>query len=128
MTERETLLAEIAEKQARLAELDAPDPLLVEAREIAARDYEDGCDPAYAKLIRNGEVDHWPLIQVALAALRRGMEIAKAPPMGSGMELAERPTLTREMVEGAVMIADVQAMDVKGYVDTLHTALVERIK
>jgi hypothetical protein len=80
VTERETLLAEIAERQARLAELDALDPLLIEAREIAAR-----CSLFPARIARDylgGEMDKGPLVTSVLAALRRGMEIAKAPPMG----------------------------------------------
>jgi len=81
VTERETLLAEIAERQARLAELDALDPLLIEAREIAAR-----CSLFPARIARDylgGEMDKGPLVTSALAALRRGMELAEAPPMGS---------------------------------------------
>ena len=116
MTERETLLAEIAEKQARLAELDAPDPLLVEAREICAKRSETIAAHHHARGYRNGEYDGYQAMVTALAALRRGME------------LAECPTLTREMVREAVEIADVQAMGVKEYVDTLHAALVERIR
>jgi hypothetical protein len=93
MTERETLLAEIAEKQARLAELDALDPLLIEAREIAAR-----CSLFPARIARDylgGEMDKGPLVTSVLAALRRGMELAKAPPMGSVMTDAEIEELTK---------------------------------
>jgi hypothetical protein len=109
MTERETLLAEIAEKQARLAELDAePDWEPAEKAFLIA----------YAQHHGTGDATKAALIAA----------FAKAPPMGSGMELAECPTLTREMVREAVEIADVQAMGVKEYVDTLHAALVERIR
>ena len=85
MTERETLLAEIAERRARLAELDAPDPLLIEAREIAAKAFSAEKNDYHAQKVRAGEGDDYLPVEVALAALRRGMELAKAPPMGSGM-------------------------------------------
>ena len=89
MTERETLLAEIAEKQARLAELDALDPLLIEARVICSSAADrDGCE-ALAADFCDGSYDAGGSMFIALAALRRGMEIAKAPPMGSVMGEAE---------------------------------------
>ena len=83
MTERETLLAEIAEKQARLAELDAPDPLLIEAMArgmaLGAGAYE------WPEL-------HWPAYvddaQAALAAIEAAGFVV-VPRWPSAMELRE---------------------------------------
>jgi hypothetical protein len=116
MTERETLLAEIAEKQARLAELDALDPLLIEAREICAKWCDDKSCPEAARSYRSGEYDSHHPIEAALTALRRGME------------LAERPTLTREMVREAVKYVFARHSAATWDADALHAALVERLK
>lgn len=78
--ERETLLAEIAERQARLAELDEPDPLLIEAREVAAKCNKDDNYPGLAFEITKGDHDEDIEVRIALAALRRGMELGKAQP------------------------------------------------
>jgi hypothetical protein len=100
VTERESLARQVeefsnmiadaererAKAQARLAELDAPDPLLIEAREIAGKTlYRLG---ASAEMIAAGDItsglkDDAIIVHACLAALRRGMELAKAPPMGS---------------------------------------------
>jgi hypothetical protein len=74
------------------------DPLLIEVSELAQRYLCSDC---------------WGAEDLALAALRRGME------------LAERPTLTRGMVETAVNIANIAE---GSFVEALHAALVERIK
>lgn len=57
-----------------IAEHEEPpvDPLLVEARQIAAPDYGTGSE----KIIR-GERDNCSGVKIALQALRRGIEIAK---------------------------------------------------
>lgn len=57
------------------------DPLLIEARKIAA---ERTKFPAYADTYLNGENDEHFYLQGLLAALRRGMEMAKC-----GVELAK---------------------------------------
>jgi hypothetical protein len=107
MTERETLLAEIAEKQARLAELDAePDWEPAEKAFLIA----------YAQHHGTGDATKAALIAA----------FAKAPPMGSGMELAERPTLTREMVREALREDGWDFTD--RFIDSLHAALAERLK
>ena len=112
MTERETLLAEIAEKQARLAELDATDPLLIEAREICVKYFTNR---NYSQTVIDGLCDDDGVVQIALTALRRGME------------LAERPTLTREMVEGAVR--EEGGDNSERFIESLYAnKLVERIK
>jgi hypothetical protein len=83
MTERETLLAEIAEKQARLAELDAePD---WEAAEKAFW-------MAYTQHHGTGDATKAGLIAA----------FAKAPPMGSVMTDAEIWTLARECSAEAI--------------------------
>ncbi len=58
---------------------EAPvDPLLIEAREIAAQAYSNRRDHDFAGWIRRGDKDSIYEVQVALAALRRGMELAKS--------------------------------------------------
>jgi hypothetical protein len=74
MTERETLLAEIAERQARLAEIDAePD---YEAWRPAHEAYFSTFHNGYRGYI--GPLDHWDKARI------RGLIAAlpKAPPMG----------------------------------------------
>lgn len=76
MTERETLLAEIAEKQARLAELDA-EP-----------DYEAWRPALQAYYMRDGKKDLacYPLDEFDKTTIRGLIAaFAKAPPMGSVM-------------------------------------------
>lgn len=54
------------------------DPLLIEAREIAARYCEDNCGlKSDAQVIRSGHADRWAYTTVALAALKRGVELTK---------------------------------------------------
>lgn len=60
-----------------LAELEPVDPLLLEAREIVARSYQNIRDHAYATWVRRGLKDSDPEMVAALAALKRGMELAK---------------------------------------------------
>jgi len=54
------------------------DPLLIEAREIAAKYYDGVCRYNTAEACRNGKWDGAPSVQLALAALRRGIELGKA--------------------------------------------------
>lgn len=54
------------------------DPLLIEAREIAAKHYDGVCRYNTAEACRNGKWDGAPSVQLALAALRRGIELGKA--------------------------------------------------
>lgn len=63
---------------------EAPvDPLLIEAREIVASWYEAHPDKVYnsntPEKIRSGEYDDRPETEQALAALRRGIELARQP-------------------------------------------------
>ena len=54
------------------------DPLLEEAREVAAKYYlEEGC-PSAADKCRSGEWDHMPFVEVTVEGLRRGIELGKA--------------------------------------------------
>ena len=75
---RAELEALIAEAQAALAAKEAVDPLLVEAREIAAS-YYDEREFGLARNMRKGFCDDQPSVVSALAALRRGIELASAP-------------------------------------------------
>lgn len=63
----------------RIEKTDQPpiEPLLLEAREIVAKYYEDANGPYNVARIRSGEWDSTNLNQIALAALKRGMELAK---------------------------------------------------
>ena len=73
---REELLAQRAEIDAKLAALDAqPDPLLAEAREIAATAWSHDAED-----YRSGQYDDTSEVCALLAALRRGMELIPAPP------------------------------------------------
>ena len=54
------------------------DPLLIEAREMAAKYYERARMPDTAGLCRNGERDDWLHVELALEGLRRGIELGKA--------------------------------------------------
>ncbi len=84
--ERTRLLAEKARIEAELAKLDTPDRLLIEAREIVADWWErnPGKFPGTKytpENYRQGDRDGDPEVVQALAALRRGMELAAAPLM-----------------------------------------------
>lgn len=77
----DTIISELRERG-----LIAPEPvdaLLIEAREICAS--RPGVDALQALAYRRGDWDAGGVVEIALAALRRGMELAK-------------PELTREMV------------------------------
>jgi hypothetical protein len=92
-TERETLLAEIAEKQARLAELDA-EP-----------DYEAWRPALEAYYMRDGKKDltSYPLDEFDKTTIRGLIAaFAKAPPMGSVMTDAEIEALARECLGGVL--------------------------
>jgi hypothetical protein len=70
-----------------IAEHEEPpvDPLLVEAREVAAQWFESMRQgrSEQSELTRRGEDDNSFWVQIALAALERGMELARAQD-GSG--------------------------------------------
>jgi hypothetical protein len=53
------------------------DPLLVEAREITAKYYDDHNIPNTARAIQAGHWDKGERVQTVLTALRRGVELAK---------------------------------------------------
>ena len=77
----ETLKSKRAEAQAALAAKEVVDPLLMEAREICARVCEGWRDipSERAHAYRCGSHDDEADVAYALAALRRGMELASAP-------------------------------------------------
>jgi hypothetical protein len=75
METREELDRQIAELQARRDAL--VEPLLLEAREIVAHENRD--IPHFAERVLAGKSDQHSDIAIALAALRRGMELASAP-------------------------------------------------
>lgn len=52
------------------------DPLVIEAREIAAQWFDTEGDHSHAKVVRNGEMDSG-VVHTALAGLRRGIELAR---------------------------------------------------
>lgn len=54
------------------------DPLLIEARELAAKHYEQVGSYILADATRSGERDSLGLIKVIAEALRRGIELGKA--------------------------------------------------
>jgi hypothetical protein len=70
----EELRAAIAAKEAA-----AVDPLLIEAREIAAL---NTTFPPNGRDYRDGKMDRSPMVATALAALRRGMELATREAVG----------------------------------------------
>jgi hypothetical protein len=80
MTDRTELERQIAELQAQLAALPDVDPLLVEAREIAGSKADEIINKSrpyyWSSRCREGRYDHTLHVQIALAALRRGMELA----------------------------------------------------
>ncbi len=53
------------------------DPLVLEAREICASDMANTSQPKGAQEYREGLRDSWPQMKIALAGLKRGMEIAR---------------------------------------------------
>jgi hypothetical protein len=140
------MLAEIAQRQGAAAFIEAMrerrliapepvDPLLIEAREICG-DWAEGerswVSVNAVKNYREGRWDDASHMDIALAALRRGMELAQRP------EPQPAVALTREMVREA---ADVAAIDyllrAKDYdhpdafefrIKRLHDALTEMMK
>lgn len=91
------------------------DPLLDEAREIAASCYEDDGFTNYVRQIREGYKDHGVGVRIALAALRRNLE------------LAERPTLTREMVREAMQDVYEKLGASAWNADAFHSAIVKQL-
>lgn len=89
MTEtREHMEARHAAERAAL-EAREVDPLLMEAREVCAKWMETMHSPEGASRYRSGEWDRSTLMEIALAALHRGMELAApipAPAMGEGVD------------------------------------------
>jgi hypothetical protein len=81
MLSRETLERQIASKEAEIAELQAQlaalpeiDPLLVEARRLV--ECAVHWSPQTDRDLQAGKNDNTPEVKIALAALRRGMELA----------------------------------------------------
>jgi len=93
MTDRAALTAQIAELQARLAAMDTVDPLLIEAREIAAK-----FSRLVAPAVLQGNYDGGDYVRIALAALRRGMELARVP-VASWPDDAEIADIAHEILE-----------------------------
>lgn len=54
------------------------DPLLIEAREIAAKWYTEEGTPTGAAASRRGDWDNAPAVRWIVAGLRRGIELGKA--------------------------------------------------
>lgn len=63
------------EFRAIYAELEPVDPMLVEAREIVAKDFEDDY-PEWARYCREGAYDKDRYVRLVLAGLQRGLELA----------------------------------------------------
>jgi hypothetical protein len=92
MTERETLLAGIAERQARLAELDAPE------WDYAVKAY---IHAVYPETFPTRDTAFCQRVEAGLrAAFPFVAAFAKAPPMGSGMTEAEIEVLVQECGSG----------------------------
>lgn len=53
------------------------DPLLAEAREIAAKTMDEEDDKTIAEIIRGGSGDNGIFVQIAMAGIRRGMEMGR---------------------------------------------------
>lgn len=112
---------------ARLVERHYPellvDPLLVEAREVCAKWAEDDKPWVSAdagEKYRDGKWDDASHMAIALAALRRGMELGRSDPV--------RPPLTRERVgEAFAKAASLPFQRSEDYygitIDRLHAAL-----
>ena len=96
----ETMTPKLREVFLRERGLIAPepvDPLLIEAREVAARNTSWRNYPVEAQNCREGLYDRGDYVSLALAALRRGMELGRS----DCCEALAKPELTREMVEKA---------------------------
>ena len=137
LTEAEALILRDESEEEYIASLkrrgliaEPVDPLLVEARKQAADYYMDDHEPECAAACLEGRRDDYPLVQVALVALRRGMELGRSDPV--------RPELTRERVREAIIKADPcclaksdfrpTSQHLKGaeaFVDALHAALTD---
>ena len=110
-------LVRLLRKRGMIAPEPEPvDPLLIEAREICAKSSEARKWYGEARGFRDGEYDDYYTMDIALTALRRNLE------------LAERPTLTREMVREVVEIASRLTPMRETFVDCVYAALVERLK
>ena len=104
------------------------DPLMDEAREIVAKLNEDDDIPIFASEVRAGKRDDDLEVRIALAALRRNLE------------LAERPTLTHHQAAlllcnamADAEVENVSSYDLGPYGQTtkgrkIAAALVERLK
>ena len=103
----ETILTELRER-GLIAPEPPVDPLLLEAREVCA-----SVEPNIASNARKGDWDHSFSMKLALAALKRGMELA-------------RPELTREQVREAYY--DAGGLEVGSFIDRLHAALTEQVR
>ena len=110
------IIDDLRERGLIAPEPEPVDPLLDEAREIVAKLSEDDGNPAFACAVRSCKRDDDLEVRIALTALRRGME------------LAERPTLTREMVREAGEIASRLTPMRETFVDCVYALLVERLK
>ena len=98
------------------------DPLLIEAREICARYFDEQNLPAAARSYRSGKNDNEGDIgecelPIALAALRRGMELAPAA-----------SPLTREMVAQAYWSATGADTVKANLIDRLHAAILKQMQ
>jgi hypothetical protein len=98
VAEAERILAEAKAREA------AVDPLLIEAREVCARFYEADGSPIIAADHRAGKFDDGDSQQtIALAALRRGMELVQPAPAPSEKDDLR---LAREVVPSVTPWAD----------------------
>lgn len=107
-----------------------PDALLVEAREICAKTCEGATVPAGGIIpsaaYRAGDMDKTSTLQIALAALKRGIELAprvETPPPAV--------TLTREMFDKAYEISLQRwnhGENGDGFLKYFHAALQEQLK
>ena len=103
----------VAELRERGLIAEPVDPDLEEAREVCAQNAESDGFTSLADAYRKGDADHRATIQVALAALRRGRELAKP--------------LTWEEVRDAYLASKGSGTEA-GMITRLHAALVEQMK
>ena len=122
MKDRDEFLTELRERGLIAPE---PDPLLVEAREIAANAFRGKSLDDLVEETLSARNDHSATVEAALAALRRGMELAQPK--------VTRERLLEACVEGGVwhFIAhqfDTQHPTSQRRLDRLHAALQEQLK